>query len=440
MKEKLTRNLSIKIIALVTALILWLSIINIDDPVKMTEFDNVEVSLINTETVTDNNKICEVLDKSNYISVKIYARRSVLENLDVSNIRAVADLSDIEDSIKIADTTNGNAYLDNIKIALSTNRNNNDLESISASSDYVKVSIEDLKKIQKSIVVDVVGTPADGYVVGNISTNSNLVRIQGPVSVVSKIVSAKVTADVSGFSDTMSWDAEIKLYDANGEEVVSKNLTKSIDKVRTTVEILEQKEVKVTALIDGEPAEGYGLNGVVTIEPSVIRVAGKKGVLDNMNKVTIPSSALNVEGLTESLHTSVAIKNYLPSDIRLADQSFSGTVDVMVGIEKESVTTVTVPLSQLTVTNVPEGYRCNIVEPVGNIVISVKGMRESLEKLNRDGIIATADFNQLSGEDASYNLKEGTEYLLQTEFALNEGVSLQKPYKIKIKLEKLEEE
>ena len=219
MKEKITANLGLKIIACITAFVLWLVIINVDDPVKVAEFDNVEVTLINTDVITKNNKICEVLDNSNFITVKVYASRSVLDSIDASNIRAVADLSELADTIQVADTSNGNAYLDNVKIKLSTNKYNNDLNSISASADYVKVSIEDLKKVQKSIFVDLKGEPAEGYMVGKVSTASNLVRISGPASDVNLIDTVKVSADVTGFTDTISWDADIRLYDEKGNEI-----------------------------------------------------------------------------------------------------------------------------------------------------------------------------------------------------------------------------
>ena len=438
MKEKITANLGLKIIACITAFVLWLVIINVDDPVKVAEFDNVEVTLINTDVITKNNKICEVLDNSNFITVKVYASRSVLDSIDASNIRAVADLSELADTIQVADTSNGNAYLDNVKIKLSTNKYNNDLNSISASADYVKVSIEDLKKVQKSIFVDLKGEPAEGYMVGKVSTASNLVRISGPASDVNLIDTVKVSADVTGFTDTISWDADIRLYDEKGNEISANNLTKSLDKVRTTVELLETKEVPIVALTTGTPAENYGLNGRVEIEPSTVVIAGESDVIDGISKLTIPASLLDVTGLTDDFYATVNIKNFLPNSVVLADSTYNGQVAVTVGIEAETTTTISVPQNKLTVENLPEGYSYKIISPEGPMVLAIQGMREDLELLDREKISAVLDFSTVFAEGAKISLDQ--EYKTELKFDLGEGVKLQSPYEITFKMVEASEE
>ena len=55
MKEKIFKNLSLKILSVVFAVVLWTIIVNIYDPTTSYTFSNVSVQLINTESLTDKN-------------------------------------------------------------------------------------------------------------------------------------------------------------------------------------------------------------------------------------------------------------------------------------------------------------------------------------------------------------------------------------------------
>lgn len=429
MKKKIANNLGLKILALVTSIVLWLIIINVDDPVKMEEFNNVEVTLLNTDIVTNNDKIYEVLDKTNFITVKVYARRSVLDTLDVSNIRAYADLADLEDTIKIAGT-GGTAYLDNLKISVSTNKYNSELESINTSADYVKVSIEDLKKLQKAITVEVRGEPAEGYVIGDYSTRSNLVKISGPASEVNRIASAKVIADVNGFAGTITWDADIRLYDVDGKEIKSKNLTMSLDKVSTTVEILQTKEVPIVLNTSGTPADGYAMNGVLISDPSRILIAGETDVISTVSKITVPASAIDVTDRDENYELGISLSNYLPAGVRIIDENYTGKIQVTVGIEKKRSVNIWKSVGDIVVTGLPEGCQYSITDPSASLMITVNGLQGDLSALNRDEIIILAN---MSGFVSDGVINEGT-YSVPVTISVPTGISVEGNYAVNVQV------
>ena len=55
MKEKMFKNLSLKILSAIFAVVLWTVIVNVYDPTTSYTFSNVSVQLINTESLTDKN-------------------------------------------------------------------------------------------------------------------------------------------------------------------------------------------------------------------------------------------------------------------------------------------------------------------------------------------------------------------------------------------------
>ena len=97
MKEETKRiylnNIGIKIGSVFFALLIWMIIINIDDPYKTRTF-SVNVETINESALQSVNKVYEVIDGST-ASVKVRGKKSVVDKLEASDIRATADLSDL---------------------------------------------------------------------------------------------------------------------------------------------------------------------------------------------------------------------------------------------------------------------------------------------------------------------------------------------------------
>ena len=87
------KNLGIKIVSVLLAMIIWMIIINIDDPYKTRTF-SVNVETINESALQSVNKVYEVID-GNTANVKVRGKKSVVDKLEASDIKATADLSDL---------------------------------------------------------------------------------------------------------------------------------------------------------------------------------------------------------------------------------------------------------------------------------------------------------------------------------------------------------
>ena len=147
MKERLIRNLDLKILAIVFAIILWLVVVNIDDPVKPITFSGIEVQIVNAEDLERQGLCYAVLEDSDKVSVTVTGRRSVIEEINRENIIATADMKDL-------------SSMNTLTIHVSSNKSARDLDSIKANEDNVKLSIEPLVKITKKLTVEINGSPA----------------------------------------------------------------------------------------------------------------------------------------------------------------------------------------------------------------------------------------------------------------------------------------
>ena len=320
----------LKIISLGLAIALWLFVTNFQDPETVLTVNNVPVRILHMNTVTSEGKTCIVLDDSDTIPVvTISAPRSVVDALSADNVIATADVEKME-----ADNM--------VPIDITTNKYSDSIKSITSSIRYVRLSIEDEDTATFNIDMSVKGRVADGSQIGQITLEQNQVRVTGPASEVALVSSAGVVVDVSGTENNISTNAEIHLYDAEGNDIrLDKNLSLNIDKTMVRVELLTLKQIPVKIAVSGTPAEGFRLTGETSVEPGRITIAAKKGVLDSVSAVSIPSAELNVTNRTKTLVKNFIIANYLPDGVITADGE-TDTVKVTVEIvpmEPEEVVT-----------------------------------------------------------------------------------------------------
>lgn len=373
MKKRLTNNIGLKILALLASIILWLIVVNINDPEVTKTYEGIEVEILNTDAVTNDGKTFEILENSNYINVTITAKKSVMSALGKENIHATADMSQL-------------TFMNTVGINVTTDRSNNDIENIKLSSVNLKLSIEDIARKQLVINMKTSGKPGEGYITGDVRSDRNIVQLSGPKSVIDSIVSAEAVADITGMTSDISTSAEIRLYDADGKQIRSSSVVKNINAINVTVEILGTKRVPLKYEIMGTPVNGYALTGQVTSTPESVMIAGKPSTLAGIKEISIPETAVNVTGQSSDMTVIVDVNKYLPDGIMLADSAFNGKATIVVSIEKEKSVTAEITAKSISITNIPRGYDVSIVEFEEPVTVTLIGIPEDIEKINTSSL------------------------------------------------------
>ncbi|MBR1693093.1 MAG: hypothetical protein IJ711_10050 [Lachnospiraceae bacterium] len=421
-KNKLLKNLGLKILAVITAIVLWLIVVNISDPVISTTLSGISVEVTNADVLTSKGQIYQVLDGTDNISVSVSAKRTILDYLNTSNIRATADMSELNE----ADGT--------VRIRVESNRYNNQIDSIKPRTEYLKVKIENKKSAQFRIEPVVTGQPQEGYVVGNVQMNQNIVFISGPESVVSQISRAVTEFSVEGMSGNVSTNMDIKYYNADGETVDEAQLSQNIASVNLDIEILPTKEITVLAKPSGTPAAGYGVTGVVTIEPATIMIAGQSRALRDIESVQIPDNKLSVDGLNATLDTAVDITQWLPDGIILADEEYDGKVVVTVEIEELETRTVELQKSRISITNVPSGYTAVFGTNSETVTFDVTGLAKDLDELDMESVNAVVDVKAYMEENDMTSVN-AVAYMMPISLELPDGITQKAPVNVNIRLQ-----
>lgn len=425
MKNKITANIGLKIVSLFFAFLLWLVVNNINDPTIAQTFTNIPVKLLNTELITDSGQVYEILDDTGVISrVTVWAPRSIISSLNANNIVATADVSEL-------------SSLDTISIKLTTNLNSNNVEKIEGSIDTVKLDIENKRTKTLALKATISGNIEEGYLVGDIVPDQNLVRISGPESIINQVSKAVIDVPVTGFTDDIADNTEVKLYDSEDRVIQNSRITQNVKSVGVKVSIYKTMEVPVHFNTTGVPAAGYRVAGEASGSISSIVIAGKSNALKNISSIEVPGEALDVSGQAEDYVTEISLRDYLPDNVFLADAS-QNKVEVTVSIQREISKRLEVHGDRVEVTNVPDGYRATISELGESISIEVRGLSSDVSGIAAANIKGRVDIEAWMREEDMEEPEEGF-YQVEVDFGLPDEVTIKEPIMVMMHLSKVED-
>lgn len=424
MKNKITANIGLKIVSLFFSFLLWLVVNNINDPTIDRSFTNIPVKLLNTELITDSGQIYEILDDTAVIDkVTVWAPRSVFSSFNAGNIVATADVSEL-------------SSLDTISIKLTTNLYGNDVEKIEGSIDTVKLNIENKRTKTLALKSIVSGSVEDGYLIGEITPDQNLVRISGPESIINQVSKAVIDVPVTGFTSDIADNAEIKLYDSEDNQIKDNRITQNIKSVGVKVTIFRTIEVPINFTATGTPAAGYRESGEIQGSISSVVIAGKENVLRNISSIEVSGEALDISGQTETYVTEINLRDYLPDNVFLADSS-QNKVEVTVSIQPEVTKTLEVRGDRVEVTNVPAGYRATISELDESVEIEIRGLSFDVSGIRAADLKGSVNITKWMEEENMTEPVEGY-YQVEVDFGLPDGVSVEEPVMVMMHLSKVE--
>lgn len=374
--KKITNNFGLKLLATLFAVVLWIVVVNIDDPVISDKF-TTSVIAENTDYLTNQDKYFEVLDGKNTVTFSASAERSILSEMSNSDFSATADMEKIE-----VDEKTGTYR---VPVTIVANRYSNKV-TISSKQLYLEVTLEDLGTCQKVITANTKGTVADGCALGTLEiVGSNLLKISGPSSIVNQIDSAVATINVEGVAADVTDSVVPVLYDKDGNVIDMTKLKLSLSTVTVAAQVLSTKDVALEFNTTGKVESGYMITGI-EYPLTTVRIKGQGATLNPINKISIPAEVLDVTDITEDLVTMVDISSYLPSGTSLVLTS-DAKVEVTVKVEPILSRTFEVPVANFSIENLRGSYELEFEEDV--VVVEISGPDSVVSELKAKDIKGT---------------------------------------------------
>lgn len=424
MKKKIFHNGGLKLGSLVLAYLLWLLVKQFGDPVETGTFRGIPVTLTNTELLDEQNKVYQVLDNTDTVTVTVRAPGSIIDDLDASDIVAIADMSKLTE-------------INTIAITFSV-QNGDTVDSIRGNPDVLRLTVEDRSTKPVNVTYSIVGEVADGYIVAGVQQDQNRIQVTGPESAVSRIRYANLEIDVSGATSDVSANVDIQLFDAEGNLLDLPSVKKSVNNVRLKVEVLAAKEVPIIVNYTGLPADGFLTTGVVRCNPSTVLIAGTLSELNNVSSIVIPAEELDITDATGNVERSIDIRRLVTENgVRLADSSFNGIVTATVYIEPEVERTLEISSANISILNVPEGVRVRRGETDSPYRLVISGLEADISQITEDMLGASIDLAVWMKEENMEELLPG-EYQIPVTFNLPESITTENTVTMQIIIVSLE--
>lgn len=363
MRKRIESDLLLKILSVVFAFLLWMFVINTDNPVIKKTFSDVPVDMLNEQVLDELNQTYKI-ESGDTVSFTVKGKKDIVDRLTKSDFRATADVSSMSDVHAIP-----------IKVEALRYKSQLDVDTGNAT---VKVVLEDVKSDQIPVVMEVKGKPASGYTVSIQTATPNLISISGPKSVVSRIKQIVAVVNVSGVKKDVTMTQSVKCYDEDGDEVSQERIKLDTNKIKVKIGLSRTKIVPFKVDTKGSPGKGYVL-GSIDYQPKHIEITGSKEDLDKVDSIKLVK--LDISDSTKSIEKTIKA-----SDIKLPDGiSFVKSVDkiknvvIRANIEKKKSRTLTIPTSQIALINNTKNYAVTFDDQ--EIKVKISGLRSVIDKV-----------------------------------------------------------
>lgn len=427
-KRKITDNIPLKIMSVAVAVVVWLIVVNIDNPVGTNYYTLTNVELINKEYVESSDtigKMCMPEEKQDSIRIAITTNKKIRDKIKVSDITATADLQQ-------AVSLDTNPVMVPITVTCSVpGITPNDIK---VTPQNLSVNLDE-KETQEFVVNVSRGDtkPGKDYEVGSLTANPEKVRITGPKSLVNKIDKVNATISLDGNTQDFTQDVNLTIIDKNQEALSDSEMNslriENNAKVSVTARLWKIRQgVGISAGYVGSPASGYQV-GTVTTVPDTISVAGSTEGLEtltqNDNTITIPADSIDISGESRDVERKISLKDLLPDNVKLTSDS-SEDVWVTVSILPEGSREFTLSTKDIEVKNKPDDLQ--VTFETAQIEIRIKSDTEDLDDLNTETDIK-ASIDLKGKEEGNYkvpvalNLPDGYETVenVSTEVVISSG-------------------
>lgn len=411
-QEALTNNWMLKIFAFIIASIVWLAVINVNDPTKTVTIYNVPINLTNEDVITSNNQIYSVKG-SQTVNITVTGRRSVVSSLNASSFRVEASMEELSltNSIPVTITVKNSSIAGKVTIS-------------KQSVTQIAVDIENIETRTYAVEENVTGEVSKNYELGEVKLVRNQVAVTAPDSIHDRIEKVVVNVDVDGVTSDFTDKYKVVLLDSLGNKI-AKNDTVKLSKSKIQVSVKVFKVVKVPLVIKttGKLPDGYDLINVST-DMEEVTIAGPSDIVSGIKEIEITGEDTDLTGITGNTDRKIDLINYLIPGVYIRGTS---EVTLSISIESDVSKTFTLKPSDITLANLSDDYDAEITSSDVEIVLS--GKEREFEGVTKDTFKAHVDLK---------GLKEGKEKV-ELELSIPEGLELVKSGSVKVKIVKKEQ-
>lgn len=369
-------------ISILLAFFIWFYVNN-DEQVVLS-IDEIPVEFLNEETSLADKGLMLLKGDDTTVNLELRMPRYLTYRFDTSSVRLVADLSSVTSA-----GTQSLAYT----IVYPPRVSSSDVSVKTPSVRSIPIEIGELYRKEVEIRCKLVGNVADGYMAGTVQILPEMLEVRGQQKDIMQVSYAQVTLNIENANSTIVELLNYELYDYNDQLIENRHIHPASENIQVTLPVISVKEIPLVVVMVESP--GVKLSSFrYGVEPSSITLSGDASILASVDEIILDSVAL--EEIDGSL-----LKSY---DIPIPEglTNLSGTSTATLSITNTDMTTQTYEVSRFDYENLATEHSVEFVTT--SLMITLRGAREDLAKLNAENIMLVADLSDVGDASGTYTV------------------------------------
>lgn len=373
-------NVAVKILCVFAAFCLWIYVMTVESPEYEQTFGNVTVELINTDSLVSDSGLMLYSGYGNMVGVTVSGKKSIVSKLSDSDIVVTADVGKI---------TGGSGRYD-CKLSVDVPAG---CKLISLSQETISVYVDTASTASVKLTEKRDNTTLpDGCYVGAVDYPVDMITVEGPEKIVSRIAEARFNNDMNGITKSVTVTQRVYLVDAYGNKIESPYVKYYPREVTVDIPVLKSAEVPIEVVFKNGFFNYDNTNTTVT--PSTVRVTGEPEKIDAGNLI----ERVEIDEANDYLTTG---SDELKCTKKVALKAVDG-----VELDTDTVEIVSVPSSSIKLRRITVPGQ-NIIDTGGKtgvsytwdhtpVTVSVIGSLEAVSSLSADDITLRFDMSPYS--------------------------------------------
>ncbi|MBO5221601.1 MAG: hypothetical protein J6C26_04735 [Clostridia bacterium] len=375
----LHNNGFLKILSVLLAVVVWIYILYVINPVNDKEFNRVSVDLSYEGSIPERNGYMYLLTDTNLtVSVSVSGSRSDLLNLTANDIKASLNLDPI--------TTPGTH-----SVAVNISTGNKNL----VVTDYnpKNFTIEFATKATRTLPIEIQasGSLPEGYAIKESSISPKDITIFGPANTVESIDKVYVSVPLTNVKTDITGTYDLAIVNKNGENVDRRFLTISDTKAESNLSVEYRKDMETTINVTNSSGGNESSYITVTLDTKTIQAIGDEKLLagiETFSVGTIDTSKILENGVfpltIPTVEGVVYSKDVVNATVEIAPDV--GTKELSFGPK------------DIQIINLPD--KASVMYK-GDVKITIRAKASDLETLTTDNLKCQIDYKDKL-EDGSF--------------------------------------
>jgi YbbR domain-containing protein len=379
MSKERNNDVTLKIFALIIAIILWSYVMSEVNPRITKEYKNIKVNFSNIESL-ETQGLVVMEPKEVNIRITIAGRRSDVIKVSEKDIIASVDLNGYKEG--------------NVKVPVYIEVPN-EVKIVDYSPKEILFKFDRLVRKESPVNVKTTGKLPEGYVLGDPKIKPQSVYIEGARSWVNAVSKVIALVDVTGKTTDISVTVPIKLVDDKGEDV--RGVEKEQNVVDIFIPVYQAKKVPIELQTENQLPDNYEIMDI-NITPSTVELKGKKENLKDIN--SIKTKPVDINSLIGNKNVLVDLE--IPEKVSLVEPNQKVTITL--NIEENKTKTFNYTLNDVNIKNIGSGLSIAEEDLNKSFEITIEGNSSKVDLIEKGDLNLELDLSGLDEGSHQVNL------------------------------------